>query len=354
MMRNIHVLVNVGSCRLLSTSSSLSAGRFSRDSAGAKKDLDPATIIENEQKGIFRTLDLNIPKTGFTKHERRDLIRQNRDEVAPPRASTMKPDQDWGAVWPAARTFHPAVVPLPLRQGVVQNKSLVIPSKYANAELMKTANFLHLTPPVIKKHCEAIKKFCTPWPKGLEHEADVDRHFPLEVITSDHLNASSSIRDRRARIVCFKFKLNSLQLDNHARDKFIRLVQTRYEPESDLVTIVVDRCPYRQQNIDYGNYLMTALYSESWITEEWEEKEDIDRETFDWELSRLKETVVRTIGEFDCQPEQIDEKVQEYREVVTNIFNEGEDELAIRAYKNKVQSMLNLNKEVLQPEIISQ
>lgn len=356
-MRNVHVLINVGSCRLLSTSSSLSAGRYGRDSAVSKKDLNPETIIENEQKGIFRTLDLDIPNTsgnssGF--RDRRDMIARSRDEVAPPRASIMKPDQDWGSVWPAARTFHPAVVPLPIRQGVVQNKSIVIPSKYGNAELMKTANFLHLTPPVIKKHCEAIKQFCSPWPKGLEHEADVDRHFPLVVITSDHLNASSSIRDRRARIVCFKFKLESLKLDDHAKDKFIRLVQQRYDPETDLVTIEVDRCPYREQNLDYANYLMTALYHESWIREDWEQKEDIDRETFNWELSRLKETIERTVGEFDGEVDQLDEKVQEYREVVTNIINEGEDDLAIRRYKDKVVSMLNLKKEVLQPEVLAQ
>jgi len=354
-MRRVAVLVNVGSCRLLSTSPAWAAGRPGRNAGGSKADLDPNTIIENEQRGVFRTFDLQIPdNSGKRKNKRRELVAMSRQEVAPPRSSSMKPDQDWGSVWPAARTFHPAVVPLPIRQGVVQNKSQVIPSKYANAELMKTPNFLHLTPPVIKKHCDAIKKFCTPWPKGLEHEADLDRHFPLEVITSDHLNASSSIRDRRARIVCFKFKLASLELDSHARDKFIRLVQDRYSHDTDVVTIVVDRCPHRAQNVDYGNYLMTALYHESWVTEEWEEKEDPDREQFDWNLSPLKETIERTMGEFEDQEEQLEQKIQDYREVVTKIINEGEDELAIKRYKDKVQSMLNLKKEVLQPEVLAQ
>jgi len=32
------------------------------------------------------------------------------------------------------------------------------PEKYANAELMKIPNFLHLTPAHVKKHCEAIKR----------------------------------------------------------------------------------------------------------------------------------------------------------------------------------------------------
>jgi len=349
------VLMNIGSCRLLSTSPGWAAGRSGRSGGAKKRDLDPETIIENEQKGVFRTFDLQIPDTSGKKdNKRRGMIASSRQEVAPSRSSTMKPDQDWGSVWPAARTFHPAVVPLPIRQGVVQNKSQVIPSKHANAELMKTPNFLHLTPPVIKRHCDAIKKFCTRWPVGLEHEEDLDRHFPLEIITSDHLNASSSIRDRRARIICFKFKLSSLQLDTHARDKFIRLVQHRYDPETDVVSLVVDRCPHRDQNMDYANYLMTALYHESWVTEDWEGKQDEDREAFDWELSPLKETIHRTVAEYQEQGEHLEHKVKDYREVVTKIINEGEDDLALKRYKDKVQSLLNLKKEVLEPEVVAQ
>ena len=41
------------------------------------------------------------------------------------RFNKMSPDQDWGSVWPAARSFHPAVVPLPVRQGVAQAKGQV-------------------------------------------------------------------------------------------------------------------------------------------------------------------------------------------------------------------------------------
>ena len=57
----------------------------------------------------------------------------------------------------------------------------VVPSKHGNTELLKIPNFLHLTPPVVKKHCEAIKKFCTPWPAALHTDEDVDKHFPLQV-----------------------------------------------------------------------------------------------------------------------------------------------------------------------------
>ena len=62
-------------------------------------------------------------------------------------SASMTHDQSWGSVWPTPRTFHPATVPLPARKGVIQTKAQVVPSKHANAELMKIPNFLHLTPP---------------------------------------------------------------------------------------------------------------------------------------------------------------------------------------------------------------
>lgn len=43
----------------------------------------------------------------------------------------------------------------------------------------------------------------------------------------------------------------------------IRLVGDRYDEESDILTIVTDRCPLKKQNYDYGIYVLTALYHES-------------------------------------------------------------------------------------------
>lgn len=68
----------------------------------------------------------------------------------------MPVDQDWANVWPTASSFKPSVVPLPLRQGF--NEKGAPPGKFGNAELMKIPNFLHLTPPAIKKHCAAIRR----------------------------------------------------------------------------------------------------------------------------------------------------------------------------------------------------
>lgn len=171
----------------------------------------------------------------------------------------MAIDQDWGAVWPGTRSFHPATVPLPLRQGFVSKPTMYAPpGKFANAELMKIPNFLHLTPPVIAKQCEALKKFCTVFPKGLETEEKQEQHFPVKMISSDYVHGLPTIRNPLSRIVTLKFKLDKLGLDKHARDKFLRLVGERYNSTTDELTIVTDRCPLKKQNYDYAIYLLTG------------------------------------------------------------------------------------------------
>jgi len=291
---------------------------------GQQRKISAATILEDEQRGVFRTIDINPPKRTEGKLKR---FRAN-DPIPPIRGAMMSPDQSWGDVWPTARTFHPAVVPLPVRQGVKHTKAHVIPSKWANAELMKIPNFLHLTPPVVSKHCAALSKFCTKWPEGLSTDEDVDEHFPITTITSDNLNSSSSIRDRRARIVTLQFKLDSLDLDRHARDKFIRLVKERYNEETGTVTLTADRCPYRGQNKDYTAYLLTALFHESWRVEEWETKEEPDLEQF-------------STGESEDD-----------RQILEEILNRGEDELTLLKYGDEVRRLLGLPSQLAVAESV--
>lgn len=195
------------------------------------------------------------------KKERKELKFKN----LPPRETRMPVDQDWPSVWPGPRTFHPASVPLPVRQGYPL-KNDPPRGKYANAELMKIPNFLHLTPPAVRRHCEAIKQFCTEWPVGLETEEKCTKHFPLEVITSDYVYSSPTIRDPLSRIVSLRVKLSSLTLDAHAKDKLLRLVGDKYDPVTDYITITTDRCPMKKQNMDYAHYILTALYHESWVS----------------------------------------------------------------------------------------
>lgn len=199
---------------------------------------------------------LNLRKTKEIQQQIRPK-RPKAPETPPPRYKQMAVDQDWGAVWPGPRVFHPATVPLPVRQGWVKVNQAA-PGKFANLELMKVPNFLHLTPPVISKQCEALKQFCTPWPKNLDTPEKQEKHFPVQVFTSDYVHSSPNIRNPLARIVTFKLKLSRLNLDKHARDKFLRLVGRRYFPRTDELTLTTDRCPLKKQNYDYGIYLLTG------------------------------------------------------------------------------------------------
>jgi len=315
--------------RLISTSKRNEAF-YKGDKERVKKDAK--TILEEERNGIFRVFD--VGKGGrIQQGDKKRLPRINRDKMSPPRHTQMKPDQDWNSVWPAARSFHPAVVPLPVRQGVRKMKNQVMPSKYANAELMKIPNFLHLTPPVIKKHCSALRKFCTPFPAALDSDEKIEKHFPVKVLTSNYLNSDSSIRDRRSRVVVYTFGLSSLQLDQHARDKIIRLLGDRYDVESDIVTLTVDRCPYRGQNLDYANYLVTALYFESWRVDAWEVKDHMDHEEF--------------IASKDIDADD------DYKNILQDILNKGEDEETLRKYKEATRKLLNLPEQDVQAEIFN-
>ena len=205
----------------------------------------------------------------------------------------------------------------------------VVPSKHANVELMKVPNFLHLSPPVVSQHCAALAKFCTAWPQGLDTEEDIEEHFPITLTYSDYLNSSSSVRDRRSRIVQIRINIKSLPLDEHAKDKLIRLVGERYNEETGEILLVSDRCPYRGQNEDYCKYLLTALLHESWRVEEWEVKGIMDMEKF-----------------------QAEEEAGE-REALQSLLNQGENEVTVARYREEVRRMLGLPETVVSAETVS-
>ncbi|XP_003703148.1 mitochondrial ribosomal protein S35 [Megachile rotundata] len=261
------------------------------------------------------------------------------------KAKTMPTNQDWQAIWPAARTFHPDVVPLPLRQGY-KNPKGIHPDKYGNTELMKIPNFLHLTPPVIKRHCEALRKFCTKWPEQLEKDDECEKYFPVEIITSDYCYSSPTIREPLARIVSLRVKLSSLHLDAHAKDKMLRLVGNRYNPQTDVITIVADRCPTRKQNLDYVKYLLTALYHISWRVEPWEtEKSEDDMESYYWDKRKSK----KNLGNIHCWPQTFTEcnyesipSVTEYKNAVTDLMSNEENHDLLNQYKEAVKNVLNI------------
>ncbi|GFS28296.1 28S ribosomal protein S35, mitochondrial [Nephila pilipes] len=288
----------------------------------------------------FRVLELYPRKQMGRKTEGRRFMDA---QVIPPREKRMPIDQDWPSVWPTAKTFRPSSVPLPLYQGY--DKKRAPPGKYANAELMKIPNFLHLTPPAIERHCNAIKKFCTEWPKGLETDEDCRKHFPIQIIESDYCHSSPSVHDERSRVVTLKVKLNDLKFDYHGRDKIQRLLGDRYEKNSDTIVLVADRCPTRQQNYDYLIYLLTALHHESWITEPWEhEKTEADMEKFFFEGSRIQNKIVKTLKQLETKSQsklseeelKTSKEVEYFGEAVTDLLNEGETKNNILKYKDAV------------------
>ncbi|XP_053687814.1 28S ribosomal protein S35, mitochondrial [Sabethes cyaneus] len=291
--------------------------------------------------------DEPFPVLNFKQVRSQRVARQKtfRPEVPPPRSQQMATDQDWGAVWPGPKSFNPSAVPLPLRQGYVDKKYKIPPGKFANAELMKIPNFLHLTPPVIKKQCEALKQFCTAWPVGLETEAKMKQHFPVDFISSDYCHALPTIRNPLSRIVTIQLKLETLRLNQHAKDKILRLVGERYNPESDVLTLVTDRCPLKKQNYDYAMYLLTALYHESNVVEPWEEtKSEADMEYYAFHRNRSKKNSESILNWGKSDGETFSEAPAEYASSVEQLFNEGENEYNIQKYKEQTLMLLGIAK----------
>ncbi|XP_062050994.1 small ribosomal subunit protein mS35 [Lepus europaeus] len=276
--------------------------------------------------------------------------RAQRRKALPPRTEKMAVDQDWPSVYPVAAPFKPSVVPLPVRMGYPVKKGVPM-AKEGNLELLKIPNFLHLTPVAIKKHCEVLKDFCTEWPAALDTDEKCEKHFPIEIDTAAYVSSGPSIRNPKARTVTLRVKLSSLNLDDHAKKKLIKLVGERYCKTSDVLTIRTDRCPLKRQNYDYAIYLLTVLYHESWKTEEWEKyKSEADMEEYEWKNSSSEKNILDTLLQMraaekaSASGEELlaTKEVDEYRRSVVSLKNEGDSEKTLSQYKESVKRLLNL------------
>lgn len=119
------------------------------------------------------------------------------------------------------------------------------------------------------------------------------------------------------------------------------MVGDKYNVETDTLTIVTDRCPLRKQNYDYAQYLLTATFHESWITEPWEStKSEADMEEYIWSRNESKKsaTAILNYGENDINREP----PAEYGKTVEALINDGENQYNIVKYKESVLKMLNL------------
>lgn len=324
----------------------LSLGRINFVCVGPHLSLNRVTYATNVSTNAFRG------KKGFPERRGPSSRNPRLSQLGEPRTEKMAVDQDWTAVYPAAKPFRPSSVPLPVRMGYPAGEK-VPPEKKGNLELIKIANFLHLTPAAIKKHCEALKPFCTEWPTALDSDAKCDERFPIKIESTDYVSAGLSLRNPKARTVHLRVKLSSLNLDDHARKKLLKLVGQRYNKDTDVLTLRTDSCPLRQQNQDYAMYLLTVLYHESWKTEAWEaEKTAADMEEYSWEDSQSQKNILDFLVRAKVAGEGVEEEVreqllgraevQEYKDCVTRLKNEGESESVMLQYKEAVKKMLNL------------
>lgn len=124
------------------------------------------------------------------------------------------------------------------------------------------------------------------------------------------------------------------------------MVGKRYNPETDILTIVTDRCPLRNQNYDYAQYLLTVLFHESCITEPWEAtKTEADIEEYIWIRNKSKETSEAIINWKTKDSSNQKSAPTEYAEAVETLINENENEVNLQGYKNEVLTLLNLQSE---------
>lgn len=239
-------------------------------------------ILYRSYSNVGKTAAFMMRSTRREKQKRQERQQKNKDiqhwmARNPTRGVKMATGiTDWPSVYSGAKSYHPSVVPIFFRMGRLKHNKpgFALPLRaLGNLELMKIPNFFHLSPPAIERHCQALQSLCTEWPQSLDLTS-----VPLRVTTRNYLFAGPSLYHPGSRKVKLQVYLKDLVLDDHARNKMIQLVGPRYNPDTDEVTIVADRCPTRKQNKDYAMYLLTVLYHESWKTEPWETESRKDEE----------------------------------------------------------------------------
>ncbi|XP_019523563.1 PREDICTED: 28S ribosomal protein S35, mitochondrial [Hipposideros armiger] len=182
-----------------------------------------------------------------------------------------------------------------------------------------------------------------PGPRTTERTSRSDRPLRRKSIKYFFSNIFSSI---------FKVKLSSLNLDDHAKKKLIKLVGERYCKTTDVLTIKTDRCPLKRQNYDYAMYLLTVLYHESWKTEEWEKnKTEEDMEEYIWKNSSSEKNILETLLKIKAADKNLEvnkeellgtKEVEDYKKSVVSLKNEGDNENTLAQYKESVKRLLNL------------
>merc|ERR1712136_311996 len=179
-------------------------------------------------------------------------------------------------------------------------------------------------------------------------DEECEKYYPVEVHSVDYISAGKTARDLRTRTITKKMRLCNMVLDAHARLKLIQLAGSeRYDRKTDLLTIRSERCPTQKQNKDFIDYVITALYFESWKREAWETRGNMSESDgyYWWEDSQSERSVERVLkAQFT--------ELENYRQAVIDVKLEPEiDELGrmnekreeiVENYKNSVLQLLNV------------
>ena len=116
-----------------------------------------------------------------------------------------------------------------------------------------------------------------------------------------------------------------------------------------MLTIKTDRCPLKRQNYDYAMYLLTVLYHESWKTEEWEKKKtEADMEKYVWKDSASEKNILETLFQIKAAEKNTElskeellstKEVEDYKNSVVSLKNEGDNENTLSQYKESVKRL---------------
>uniref|UniRef100_A0A914BZR5 Ribosomal protein S24/S35 mitochondrial conserved domain-containing protein n=1 Tax=Acrobeloides nanus TaxID=290746 RepID=A0A914BZR5_9BILA len=236
----------------------------------------------------------------------------------------ITPEMDWPSHWPTAKTYNAQVCPLPIRREYQKHPGLVTPRDgFNNTEMLKIPNFLHLTPTAIKRHCEAIKEFFTPFPESIKKQKKAfrDEYFPITMKYSDFVHQSNSIRDCRSRTVTLIMSDVTFNLkDVRERTKFRQLAGNRWNEQTKTLSFVVDRCYTRKQNQDYIDFLITALYSETKKEASWEKlKTRADTLNIDFQGSSTEDRLVNILAGIQKRSAEKEQKPVAFSPVLSEI-----------------------------------
>uniref|UniRef100_A0A671MJU5 Uncharacterized protein n=1 Tax=Sinocyclocheilus anshuiensis TaxID=1608454 RepID=A0A671MJU5_9TELE len=184
-----------------------------------------------------------------------------------------------------------------------------------SSNVFQIPNFLHLTPVAIKKHCaqdpdHPVSAYC------------LTIHYSSCILNRDAVLMNQTLSLIKKRFLSLQVKLSSLNLDDHARKKMLKLSEERYCKDTDTLTTTTDRCVIR-------------IY---------QEKTCADMEEYEWEdvleaLLRMRPLGARAEVEEGTREQLLG---QEYRDTVLRLKNDGETEENLQKYKEAVKKLFNI------------